>query len=743
MGGHQTSIYESVLGTAPPWLKYKVENKLPLSKSESKDLNAFANAVRQVAVSPGGFDTSLSPLQAAQRSPKITKAFNKFTEGLAANPAHKAVVYSNYLDAGLRPYEALLQAKGIPYGKFTGEMKKKERDQLVKDYNEGRLNALLVSSAGGEGLDLKGTRQIQILDPHWNKEKLEQVIGRGIRYKSHAHLPEDQRKVDVEHYVSTHQEPGFLAKLMGQQRRGGVDEYLRQLSEEKDMVNRQIRELLQQGQSPAKTAALSIPARQALQHAAAGTALGAAVGGLGGALHASPEERASGALRGALAGGTLGGVGGLGLSALKQQGARQVAAAGDAAAHSLSELESAGAKQLDLARTHMEGQAAAMRAQQAAAEAEAVQRNMALRSSGFNPEPNMPAVNLSGSQPVVAAVEPVAAVRQPAGTLNARQPAGTVYETSEIKQGSDGSRFLQLKDLVANAAKSALTPAKSMHSIPISLSGLSELAAPATHAHIPSGVISGLEQTIPVSTGMISPLGKTTSANLTSYTPDLNIPRPLSYDARAAMANASGGRAAGLGVAAQNLEAQQADALRLLSEQHAGDVARMRQQNAASAAALGEQQAQANRRLTAGALGVGALGAGAAGHIAGSPSDKTAAVNYRIGVRDALYSCGIDDIKTASEAESKSQKTERYLDDLGIALMASPYAAELVGGGLQALPFSGAQGLGRGIRRTLGKESPFGHSSARELAGLALVAPSITHSLADVISGDVPADHGA
>jgi superfamily II DNA or RNA helicase len=257
MSGHQSSIYESVLGTAPPWLKYKVENKLPLSKAESKDINAFANAVRQVAVSPGGFDTSITPLQAAERSPKITKAFERFSEGLAANPGHKAVIYSNYLEAGLKPYEALLQAKGIPYGTFTGEMKKKERDQLVKDYNEGRINALLVSSAGGEGLDLKGTRQIQILDPHWNKEKLEQVIGRGIRYKSHAHLPEDQRNVDVEHYVSTTQEPGFLAKLMGQHRRGGIDEYLRGLSEEKDMLNQQIKQLLRDTEAPEKRAAAS------------------------------------------------------------------------------------------------------------------------------------------------------------------------------------------------------------------------------------------------------------------------------------------------------------------------------------------------------------------------------------------------------------------------------------------------------------------------------------------------------
>jgi hypothetical protein len=251
----QKRIYDTVIGNAPAWLRYKVENRLPLNKQESKDINAFANAARQVAVSPGGFDTSLTPLEAAKNSPKILKAFDNFAARLRNNPNHKAVVYSNYLDAGIAPYEALLQQNNIPYGKFTGSMKKRDRDEMVRNYNEGTLRALLVSSAGGEGLDLKGTRQIQILEPHWNKEKLEQVIGRGIRYKSHEALPENERNVDVEHYVTVHEKPTFLEKMFGATRPGGVDEYLRGLSEDKERVHHQLRELMKRKDSMPKTAA--------------------------------------------------------------------------------------------------------------------------------------------------------------------------------------------------------------------------------------------------------------------------------------------------------------------------------------------------------------------------------------------------------------------------------------------------------------------------------------------------------
>lgn len=242
----QQELYNFAMGDAPAWVKYKIQHGLPPSKAESKDINAFSGAVRQISNSPGGFAEGMGPEEAAGYSPKLQEAYRRLAENMAANPQHRAVVYSNFLESGLHPYEALLKQKNVPYGKFTGEVSKKDRDRMVKDYNEGRLKALLLSSAGGEGLDLKGTRQIQVLEPHWNKEKLEQVIARGIRYGSHAHLPEDQRKVLVEHYVSQMPEPGMVRKLFGAKRPGSIDEYLRMMSGEKDKLNLQVKELLKQ-----------------------------------------------------------------------------------------------------------------------------------------------------------------------------------------------------------------------------------------------------------------------------------------------------------------------------------------------------------------------------------------------------------------------------------------------------------------------------------------------------------------
>lgn len=241
MSDTQQDVYKTITGKAPAWVQYKIRKGLPPSKAESQDLNAFLTGARQAQLSPGVFQQGGAPAGAAT---KQRAAFERFKASLEANPDHKAVVYSNYLDAGLSPYRQMLDEHHIPYAAFTGDMKARERAQAVKDYNEGKLRALLVSSAGGEGLDLKGTRQMQILEPHFNQEKLKQVIGRGIRYQSHADLPEDQRRVAVEQYLSTMPKRTGLKKFFLGDADTTADQYLHQMSQDKERLNQQLHDLL-------------------------------------------------------------------------------------------------------------------------------------------------------------------------------------------------------------------------------------------------------------------------------------------------------------------------------------------------------------------------------------------------------------------------------------------------------------------------------------------------------------------
>lgn len=241
MSPEQQKVYSAIIGTAPAWMQYKIRKGLPPSKAEAKDLNAFLTGARQAQLSPGVFQKDAPDHSAAT---KQRAAFERFEKALKANPEHRAVVYSNYLDAGLAPYRELLEKEHIPYAAFTGDLPDRERLQAVKDYNEGKLKALLLSSAGGEGLDLKGTRQIQILEPHFNLEKLKQVIGRGIRYQSHADLPEDQRDVHVEQYLSSLPERKALSKFLLGPADMSADQYLAQMSADKERLNLQLRDIL-------------------------------------------------------------------------------------------------------------------------------------------------------------------------------------------------------------------------------------------------------------------------------------------------------------------------------------------------------------------------------------------------------------------------------------------------------------------------------------------------------------------
>jgi hypothetical protein len=237
MSEKQLELYDSILGQAPPWVSAKIKSGLPPSKQESKDLNAYLSGVRQISNTTAPFITEGDP-----EAPKIQKAFEEFKQQLKKNERMKAVIYSNYLEGGINPYKQLLEKEKIPYGVFSGEVNKKERDALIQQYNEDKLKALLLSSAGGEGLDLKGTRLIQVLEPHWNDEKLKQVEGRGIRFKSHDHLPPEERKVLIQRYMATRPK-SLLNKLTLSDPSMAVDQYLAARSKEKEELNQQFRDL--------------------------------------------------------------------------------------------------------------------------------------------------------------------------------------------------------------------------------------------------------------------------------------------------------------------------------------------------------------------------------------------------------------------------------------------------------------------------------------------------------------------
>jgi hypothetical protein len=63
--------------------------------------------------------------------------------------------------------------------------------------NGHKIKIVLISEAGSEGLDFKAIRQIHIMDPWYNMNRIEQIIGRGVRNFSHKDLPFEERNVEI------------------------------------------------------------------------------------------------------------------------------------------------------------------------------------------------------------------------------------------------------------------------------------------------------------------------------------------------------------------------------------------------------------------------------------------------------------------------------------------------------------------------------------------------------------------
>ena len=151
------------------------------------------------------------------------------------------LIYSQYIDSGLIPVALALEELGFTrYGKdskslfktpppntpvdvntmlprqgkapfmparytmITGDKRlSKNNDADIKaitsiNNKDGNIiKVVLISTAGSEGIDLKFIRQVHILDPWYNMNRIEQIIGRAVRNFSHKDLPFNERNVEI------------------------------------------------------------------------------------------------------------------------------------------------------------------------------------------------------------------------------------------------------------------------------------------------------------------------------------------------------------------------------------------------------------------------------------------------------------------------------------------------------------------------------------------------------------------
>ena len=94
--------------------------------------------------------------------------------------------------------------KPARYSMITGDTRLSPNNEyevkaLTNDDNKNgeKVKIILISRAGSEGIDFKFIRQVHILDPWYNMNRIEQIIGRAVRNFSHILLPFEKRNVQI------------------------------------------------------------------------------------------------------------------------------------------------------------------------------------------------------------------------------------------------------------------------------------------------------------------------------------------------------------------------------------------------------------------------------------------------------------------------------------------------------------------------------------------------------------------
>ena len=161
-------------------------------------------------------------------------------------------VYSNFKEiGGLKSLVTFLEYHGYKNYKVYGEGEKRyavwsgDEPHVVKEeikfifnkkenHNGSKIKIMLGSPSIKEGISLLRVEQVHILEPYWNLSRMQQIIGRAIRYCSHKDLPARRREVDVFLYLATY--PKVKT----------IDEYIWSLAKKKYKLIKQFEDALKE-----------------------------------------------------------------------------------------------------------------------------------------------------------------------------------------------------------------------------------------------------------------------------------------------------------------------------------------------------------------------------------------------------------------------------------------------------------------------------------------------------------------
>lgn len=193
-------------------------------------------------------DNDFSYDKMREYSPKFLKIIRKIKKCDGT-----VFVYSNFKEyGGIKTFVRLLEHHGFRNYEFHGAGKKrfavwsgdqspilKEEIKVVfnnKNNESGsQIKVILGSPSIKEGVSLLRVQEVHIIEPYWNMSRINQIIGRAIRFCSHKDVPEEKQLVKV--YI-------YLAILSVKKR--SIDQHIMRMAVVKDHINSQFEKALKE-----------------------------------------------------------------------------------------------------------------------------------------------------------------------------------------------------------------------------------------------------------------------------------------------------------------------------------------------------------------------------------------------------------------------------------------------------------------------------------------------------------------
>ena len=119
------------------------------------------------------------------------------------------------------------------------------------------IKVFMITSSGSEGINLRNTRFVHIMEPYWHPVRLEQVIGRARRICSHKDLPKALQTVEVFVYLMIFSEAQLKSDAAIELKRKDLskaiprvpitsDQYLYEISEIKSNLTTQLTDAIKE-----------------------------------------------------------------------------------------------------------------------------------------------------------------------------------------------------------------------------------------------------------------------------------------------------------------------------------------------------------------------------------------------------------------------------------------------------------------------------------------------------------------